>query len=157
MKLNQLNSWLNLIANIGVLAGIVFLAIEINQSNLQAQSATYQARTNEIENSQREFALSETLPMTYIKLNESGVDSLTPLEFSRVYNWEQARISRLQSQFHHYQLGFLDDASYNTMMEVGTRNLSLWKELGISTVYAELISLFEEAQAEGLSYERREL
>lgn len=33
MKLSNLNEWLSVTANVGVLAGIVFLAIEISQNN----------------------------------------------------------------------------------------------------------------------------
>jgi hypothetical protein len=32
MDLDRLNRWLNLLANIGVVAGIVFLAIEVGQN-----------------------------------------------------------------------------------------------------------------------------
>ena len=46
MKLSSLNEWLTLGANIGVLGGIVFLAIEINQNNALMES---QARFNRLE------------------------------------------------------------------------------------------------------------
>lgn len=40
MNVDRLNRWLTLVANIGVIAGIVFLAIELRQNNelLEAQS-----------------------------------------------------------------------------------------------------------------------
>ena len=41
MEFNKLNSWLSLTANLGVIAGIIFLAIEIDQNNklLRAESS----------------------------------------------------------------------------------------------------------------------
>ena len=152
MNLEKLNTWLSLLANIGVLAGIVFLAIEISQSNRQAQSETFQARINEIDQSQREYALSDVLPELYVKISQSGVESLSPVELERVSNWELATITRLNGQFIQYQQGFLNIGSYNEMLIVGSGRLSLWKELGISTVFEELIKTLER-DAEKNSYE----
>ena len=46
MKLPDLNEWLTLGANIGVLAGIVFLGVELSQNNELMES---QARFNRLE------------------------------------------------------------------------------------------------------------
>lgn len=47
MKLSHLNEWLSLIANMGVLVGIVFLIVELQQTNRIAQvSAEYELRNN---------------------------------------------------------------------------------------------------------------
>jgi len=40
MNLDSLNKWLMLAANIGVIAGIIFLAIEIQQNSLSTQAQT---------------------------------------------------------------------------------------------------------------------
>ena len=47
MNLDNLNKWLTLVANIGVLAGIIFLAIEVgqNQSSLDETNAINRADT----------------------------------------------------------------------------------------------------------------
>lgn len=145
MKLEKLNSWLTLLANLGVLAGIVFLVIELDQSNRQAQSSTFQARINEIDQQGREFAVSEFLPELYVKIRETGVSSLTPVERERVVSWEGSRMARINGQYVQYQEGFLDDDSYEQMMEIGSRVLPLWKELNIadSSVFAQLIEALE--------------
>ena len=84
MKLTKLNDWLTLAANIGVIAGIVFLAMEINQSNKVTIAATYQARISEIENSYQNTALSDYLPAIYEKIDKEGLDSITSIELRRV-------------------------------------------------------------------------
>ena len=40
MNLDTLNKWLTLLANIGVIAGIIFLIIEINQNSLETRLQT---------------------------------------------------------------------------------------------------------------------
>lgn len=40
MSLDKLNSWLTLLANVGVLLGIIFLAYEIRQNTVSIQSQT---------------------------------------------------------------------------------------------------------------------
>ena len=46
MKLNPLNTWLTLAANLGVIAGIIFLALEIQQNTRTMQAAAIQDSTN---------------------------------------------------------------------------------------------------------------
>lgn len=43
MKLDKLNSWLTLTANLGVIASMLFIGLEIRQNTIQAQAAAYQA------------------------------------------------------------------------------------------------------------------
>jgi len=45
MQLDDLNKWLTLAANVGVLAGIIFLAIELQQNTNMMQAQTRQAIT----------------------------------------------------------------------------------------------------------------
>ena len=65
MDANRFGGWLTLGANIGVVVGIIFLAIELRQNNelLRSQaSITYvQARTNAIEIQLQNDKLFETL------------------------------------------------------------------------------------------------
>ena len=54
MDTDKLNKWLSLSANVGVLVGIVFLAVEIRQnSKAQIRSTTRAAVGNYIESSVR--------------------------------------------------------------------------------------------------------
>ena len=72
MKLKEFNEWLTLTANIGVLAGIVFLALEVQQSNnlLEREIALSQQDT-----SNGQFINSEYLPAILNKIDAaSGVN-----------------------------------------------------------------------------------
>lgn len=55
MNLDSVNKWLTLTANVGVLAGIVFLAVEINQNTRAVEIESIWARTNSSEEGQRLF------------------------------------------------------------------------------------------------------
>ena len=145
MNIERLNSWLTLIANIGVIAGIIFLALEIDQSNREARSATYQARVNEVDQSLREFSLSESMADIYLKIEQSGVESLNPSEYLRAENWERARIIRMQGQLYQYQLGFLDENSYEALLWAGSRALPIFEAFGLTSEvnYSDLVSLLE--------------
>lgn len=46
MNLDSLNKWLTLAANIGVIAGIIFLGLELNQNTTAVQSASRQESLN---------------------------------------------------------------------------------------------------------------
>lgn len=48
MKLSELNEWLTLVANIGVLAGIVFLAFEIQQNTNVIRASAYNDNINSL-------------------------------------------------------------------------------------------------------------
>jgi len=131
MNRNELNDWLSLAANLGVILGLVFLGIQINQSNKITAAATYQARISEIEASFQNAALSDYLPSIYDQLESEGVSSLSSIELRRLRDWETARVYRMQGQHYQYRQGFLDDPSFEDLL-VGARDLlPLWESLGI--------------------------
>jgi len=67
LKLKNLNEWLTLAANVGVLAGIVFLGLEIQQ-NTKAIERDIQIQSSEVRHGQ--IANSDYLPSITVKLNE---------------------------------------------------------------------------------------
>ena len=106
--MNALNKWLTLLANFGVVAGLIFLAIEVNHSSRLAEVAAYQSRIQEIQTVRREIALSPELASMYEKFSSQGVDSLSPIEYRRLRAWQSAVQMGMQSQYFQYQQGFLD-------------------------------------------------
>jgi hypothetical protein len=143
MNLDNFNKWLTLTANVGVLAGIVFLAVEIQQSRQATVAATYQARQSEIQESDQNFALSDYLPPIYEKLNSEGLDSLSGVELIRLRAWERARAGRMRSQLDQYELGFLDDDIRFAVRNGVLQFFPLWEQLGIS-VNSKLIEVARE-------------
>ena len=59
MESDRLNRWLTLVANIGVLIGLVLLVIEIRQSNLLALAEIEQARSDSLLQWRREWVTDD--------------------------------------------------------------------------------------------------
>ena len=131
MNLEKLQSWLAIIANIGVMAGLFLLIIELDQTRNQAASSTYQNRINAIDSSLQAQAVSDYLPEIYVKLEQNGLDALSPVEFFRLRQWEFARTIRINGQLSQYDRGFLDEESYEAATRVAVENLNLWRQLEI--------------------------
>jgi hypothetical protein len=78
MNMNKLNQWLTLAANLGVIAGILFVAVEIQQNNeLLEAEARYNHKETRV-NGLSVFRSNPDLARIYIK-RENG-DTLTPEE-----------------------------------------------------------------------------
>jgi len=133
MKIEKLNNWLVLLANFGVILGLVFLGVEISQSNKATIASTYQDRISEIESSYQNIALSDYLPAIYEKIDSEGTSSLTNIELRRVRNWESARIYRMQGQYYQYEQGFLNERSYQDLVRGVRLFLPMWKAVGADT------------------------
>lgn len=143
MKKIDLGQTFGILANIGVIAGIIFLAVEIDQSTKQASATAYQQRVNAIDVANSLLALSDDLPDIYVQINESELVSLTPTELFRVNRWEIARINRMEGQYYQYQQGFLDQMAYERMLGAASSVLPIWRELEILGPYAEFVGAIE--------------
>tara|TARA_B100000530_G_scaffold290752_1_gene207195 strand:- start:588 stop:1049 length:462 start_codon:yes stop_codon:yes gene_type:complete len=133
MKKVSLDVWIQLIGMLGVLGGLVALVIELNQSQRLSQASAYQARNSEIQEAQRELALSKDFSEILQKFDSQGVDSLTLGERSRVVAWHSAMQWRMQGQFYQYQQGFLEEAALEqTLNDLANGIYQSWEELELS-------------------------
>jgi len=110
MNAEKLNHWLGLGANLGVLIGIIFLAIELQQNNelLQAQT-DYNYFVNSISNSS-ELRMSEEFGDLLAKF-EAGED-LTASERIRADAFVRNMLLRWQYEFREMKKGRLDPATF---------------------------------------------
>ena len=127
------DTWIQLLGMLGVLGGLVALVIELNQSQKLSQANAYQIRISEIQEAQRELALSEDLAEILQKFNSEGVESLTAGEKSRVVAWHAAIQWRMQGQFYQYEQGFLEEAALQrTLDDLANSIYERWEELGLT-------------------------
>ena len=105
MNLDNSNKWLTLIANFGVLTGIIFLGWEIQQNSELMRIQISQSRA---ESSMTSLALefnSEYIPQIRVKV-EAG-EALTPVEDMRYSQWFRAA-NRIQDNIlYQYNSGML--------------------------------------------------
>ena len=136
--MERLNQWLTLIANLGILVGIVFLAIEIQQNtnslelNRQiALAEAYATRNNTVQDSQVEAALSPDFGEIFVKWEKGGNKALTEVELFRITSWETARLFRIESQYIMWEQGLLDREFIENLREITRRSAPGWRELGL--------------------------
>ena len=79
----SLNDRMTLIANLGVVVGLVILIIEISQAKKLAENQAYTLRLDQMQQAQVTFAESDDLPQIELKVLNDGLHSLSDLERSR--------------------------------------------------------------------------
>lgn len=72
MKLDRINAWLSLAGNVAVLAGIVFLAIEINQNTAMMQTQIHQSRAALAMTEAQSIYNSDYVPALLFKVKEEA-------------------------------------------------------------------------------------
>lgn len=155
MKERGAIDWLTIIANFGVVAGLVLVAYEVNQANLQAEAAATQARRMEIQVARAKMALSPDLSEIYVKASTSGVDALTAVERFRLTQWERGKRTRMLGQIEQYRRGFLDRESVENTVRAYTRlENGLWSDLGIGTISGSIADEIQEIRDELESHDQ---
>ena len=139
--MEKLNQWLSLLASLGVLAGIAFLAIEIQQNTNSlemnrriALADAYATRNNTVQDSQIQAALSSDFGELYVKWQRDGSGALTEAELFRISSWETARLFRIESQFIMWEQGLLDQEFIENLREITRRSVGGWRDLEITWI-----------------------
>ena len=117
MNLDNLNKWLTLIANVGVIAGILFLAYEIRQNTQMMQAAAIQESTN-IAREQLYFMAGDSEMARIEKLGDEDPSQLTPVEFQRYLYEERAFWLGMQSQYRQWELGILPEEEWGVWSRI---------------------------------------
>ncbi len=131
MDTDLLNRWLILGANIGVLVGLIVLVVEIRHTNDLARASAYRSRGAEIQEAYQAVALDSELSRIVLKFDQQGIDALTDHERIRYTYWQYAAQLRMQNQFNDFQMGFLDESIYRSVLDAAAERYDLWMELGI--------------------------
>ena len=130
MNSEKLSNRLTLLANIGVVIGLALLIYELRESQNLAETDAAVRRLDQIQLSQTEMALSESLPIIRVKALSEGVDSLTEVELYRLQVWENAVRLRMRSQYTEYVRGYLDHDTAEGIVGAASGLLPYWEELG---------------------------
>ncbi len=112
MNLDSLNKWLTLISNLGVLAGIVLILVQLDQNEKLMQAQMSQERANVNLEFARDTANSDYLPQINAKRRTASserewISELTPEEFQRIFALYIGQINSVRNQFYLYKQGFL--------------------------------------------------
>ena len=134
MDSDRLNRWFTLGANLGVIAGLIFLGLEIRHAQMAMQSQAFQARALDAISWSLDMAKEEDLGRMHI-LIESG--TMDPGSLSEA-DWQIAYFlldgARLDTDNEHYQFqnGFLDSGFYYGVTVPMIRLYApIWRQFGV--------------------------
>ena len=110
----KFNRWFTLVGNLGVIAGIIFLAYEIQANTNAVRSATYQA----FNDSSFSWADSEIENAAVLmKINESSsLDELTPEQRHILNGILFKAFTVMESNYLHHRAGSMDDDVFEAKM-----------------------------------------
>jgi len=156
MSTEKMNTWLTLLANVGVLVGIVFLALEIQQNTDIVKAQT---RDN-ISQKQVEWLRdigTDPLAMELIRRGNSG--NLEPDEVLSYSFISQSNLRMWENEYYQYKMGLFDESEFQPRIErwkaimpqsPGRKQVWGTVRTGYSTEFRGLIDrLYEEMEVEG--------
>ena len=133
MNADNVNKWLTLSANIGVVFGLILLLIELDQNNDLVRAQIHQARADAAVARTEARADTEHLAPLLEKLllfggfeNLSSSDELTPEEIYRFRVFLQSRHQDYDNLFYQYQQGYIDEEYYQYTVSNTIRFFSPW-------------------------------
>lgn len=113
-----------------VIAGLIIVAVELNQSRRLAIVQSQQDWTAMFNDDANAFINSDYLPGILIKEAEQGFDSLSPEERISLSRSYVAMMARLDMIFLQHQEGFLSDETYEATFKNAIRsNGARWKQV----------------------------
>ena len=152
MKLDGLNQWLTLVANFGVLAGLILLIIEIHQNTEMVRAQINQSRADTAMSEQQATYNSDHIPAMLAKV-ERG-EQLSDEEMIRYVTYFRAFNRNQDNNLWQYNQGFLGENIPRSIRN-GVRNVIGGHELGITlwdatkhTYTDEYVAFVEDAIAD---------
>jgi hypothetical protein len=117
MKKIDLGQTITILANVGVIAGIAFLAYEIRLTRSALVGTTYQQRTTSVENWDFNIANSDNIARAIMNnaeavANGDGFESLSEEDKFRLRSISVATFNRLDNYFYQYELGLISEEMY---------------------------------------------
>jgi len=128
MKTEKIERWISLGANIGVLAGIIFLAVEIQQNTETTRAQMTQSRAEVAINLAAETFNSEYIPAIIAK--DDLLETLTDEDRFRLMTWVRASLRNQDNNFQQYQQGLLGEHMPQAI-QGAIRNIILGNSVGL--------------------------
>ena len=144
MNFDKLNNWLSLLSKVVVVAGIIFLAMEIQQNTESLQNdqrlaiaQAYQQRSDSVRQMLQDFSTAG-FNDTLLKLQELGwpenrdaLEQIDPVERANFGFMNYARWHYIDNTHYQYQQGYIDEEYYNSEFIGTVRSLGeQWEALG---------------------------
>lgn len=152
--MSKLNEWLTLLTNVAVVAGIIFLAVEIQQNNELLRSETRLALHG---NDQTSLLVALENIDVFEKMQQK--EPLSQADQYRL-SWIYAIDTRNREfEFFQYQSGFLDEETWQSYRSLILANHSTprgrqwWDKMGRQTSHPEFAKMVDEMLRDAPVYE----
>jgi hypothetical protein len=129
MKTESINQWVMLVANLGVVIGIILLIFELNQNQDMVEAEIRNAIAKDLSDALIVIALDEEMPEILIK--DPSETPLTPVEKIKVQLLLGANFQRWENIHYQYRNGLYDEGEFIAAQKAW--KLSLSSELAIET------------------------
>jgi len=142
MKRIDLGQTITIVANIGVIAGIVFLGYEVRQTQTAMQSQAFQARALDAIAWNFEIVKDENLRKIQYQMDTGKFDpsSLTEAELQIAWYLLDGIKVDVDNEHYQYENGFLDPGFYEGVTVPMIRHFApIWRDLGIREGRPEFI------------------
>ena len=117
MNDNNINKWLTLGANIGVILGLLLLVVEIRQNTTASRAQTAQA----IIDSSRNFLVGIAMDDDFARIRQAGQSDIASLSDSDAYRftaYSRGNWLYFQNVWIQWTLGVVDDRIWWTFKEI---------------------------------------
>lgn len=163
MTILELGALGEFVGAIGVIATLVYLAMQIRQNTRSmeegkrlALAQTYQMRADALQTMLVQAANSEHIGPILVKLTSLGypenvgaIEQLTTEERGRFRQWQIAQQTHWDNLFYQYQQGFLDPEYYEDAFRQRVARLApTWRALGLINGRKSFVRELEDVLAE---------
>ena len=140
MNFDKLNQWLSLCANLGVLLGIIFLAVELNQNTSMMKSQTRDAMTDKQMGFYSQILSDPEVMENYIML--SGYRDEFDLGPAQAINLYRTQLRMWENEWYQYQQGLFEDEEFEP-------RLNLWRTALDGPLYIEFWGTVRDTHSPG--------
>ena len=116
MEIQKLNQWLTLVANLGVIAGIVFLAVELRQNNEMMRAQTRSQLAEEV--TELFTANMNDQPYAEILMRGNKGEELSEIEQYQYARHRSAWLWYWNNVAYQYQMGLYDENEFTRQISV---------------------------------------
>ena len=109
MRKVSLDTWIQLLGMVGLLGGLIFVGLEMKQSQIIALAAQQQSRTENFINILNAFSESGEASFYQVAIKVSQNEPLTPSERILAQNFAHQTVWIFENDFIQYKAGLMDE------------------------------------------------
>ena len=128
--MGKLGQWLQVVANVGLLIGLIMVGLQIYQSNVIALSQVYQHRADLRSEGHRSVAESSDLAVLIAEMQAGHFADLTDAEKVQLRNHLSSAMLLIDNIRFQMEIGLLQDGSWND--DIFLSRYELWEVAGVN-------------------------